>query len=544
MEKVADKSASSVGTKSVGTCGGYDHHFVATLSDGSDLMCKICHLPSKQAHLSSCCGHTFCKSCIDNLKATEVYSNACPVCRDSEFPVVQNKQIDRAVRSLHVYCTNEKEGCEWEGEVNDIATHLNCCQYQSVECENNNCGTIVQRQHLTSHMEKECPYRDVKCEHCDLMGSHQFIENEHKNECPKFPLPCPNGCEIESVCREDLNKHRETCHLEMIKCEYYDMGCEIKLLRKDLKDHNRENVEEHLCIVKCELARTKKDLVKAQKDAAIAEKKLVNFQKKFQDNTAETKLIDLQNKFLEHISDAEAQGQENIKKLEEQFYNSISQLHKNCNPWRLKLNALASMSASGVQVVPVILKMKDYSKMKREKEWWHSEYFYSHDKDCKMRLSVYADDNANGYLSVQLSLVYDDSELPLKGSIKLLNQIDDYEHHCIMIDFFDSNNSTVAKNELIVFSEWKDPSFISLNSLNAVSSMCNFVKKDCLFFEVDVETTHVIEDTQQPSSQSSLQSFFPENKGSVSETDLTDSVSSPKVRSHNYCINNHDFVLP
>lgn len=544
MEKLAlDKSASlnddTLETKSVGTCGGYDYNFVASLSDGSDLVCKICHLPSQNPHLSSCCGHTFCKSCVDGLKGTEEFKSACPICRDSEFPVVLNKQMDRAVRSLRVYCTNEKEGCKWEGEINDIIEHLNGCQYEGVECENSGCKSTVQRQHLKSHMEEDCPYRNVKCEYCDLIGYHRFIMNEHIDECLKFPLPCPNGCEIEAVHREDLNKHREACPLQMIKCEYYDMGCESKILRKDLKDHNRKNVEEHLCIVKCELTRTKGDLVKAQEDAATAEKKIVDFQEKLQNNTAETKLVDLQNKFLEHISDAEAQGQKSIKKLEEQFYNAICQLHKNCSPWRLKLNALATMSASGVQVVPVVLKMKDYSKMKREKEWWYSDYFYSLDKGCKMRLSVVCtDDNADGYLSVQLSLVYDDSELPFKGSIKLLNQIDDYEHHCATVDCCDGNNSIVAKNEWMVFSEWKNPSFITHNSLNAVSSTCNFIKKDCLFFEVDVGA-QVIGNSQQPStelstqlsSQLSSQPSFPGNKESVSEANLTGSISSPKVSS-------------
>ena len=548
MEKLTlDKSASLVANSetlqmSVGTCGGYDYNFVTLLSEGSDLVCKICHLPSQNPHLSSCCGHTFCKSCVNSLKRMEAFNNACPVCRDSEFPVVQNKQMDRAVRSLHVYCTNEKEGCQWQGEINDIVGHLNSCQYESVECKNSGCDSTVQRQHLRSHMEEDCPYRSVKCEYCDLVGNHWFIKNGHIDECLKFPLPCPNRCEIEAVHREDLNKHREACPLEIIKCKYYDMGCESKFLRKDLKDHNRETVEEHLRIVECELARTKKDLVKAQEDAATAEKKIVDFQKKLQDNTVEAKLVDLQNKFLERISDTEAKGQESIKKLEEQFYNSICQLHKNCSPWRLKLNALAAMSASGVQVVPVILKMKDYSKMKRE-EWWSSDYFYSHDKGCKMCLSVCADDNnVDGYLSVQLSLMYDDSELPFKGNIKLLNQIDDYEHHCVTVDCCDSTNSTVVKSECMVFSEWKNPSFITYNSLNAVSSTCNFIKKDCLFFEVDMGA-HVIGNSQQPStqlpsqlssqfsSQFSSQSSLPENKESVSGTDLIGSISSPKVSS-------------
>ena len=312
--------------------GGYnDYHFVTSLSDGSDLVCKICHLPSRNPHLSSCCGHTFCKSCTDNFAEDTALNKACPVCRDLEFSVVQNKQIDRAVKSLHIYCTNEKEGCSWQGEVNDIVTHLKCCQFQSVKCENSGCGTTVQRQLLMNHMELHCLYRDVDCQHCHLIGNHWFIEGKHKDECLKFPLPCPNSCGIDTVAREDVDKHRETCPLEMIECEYYNVGCDAKIVRKHIKDHNRENVDEHLNLVKCELVRTKKDLVRAQKDAT----------------TTVQKMIDLPKKFQEHINDIETQGHKNINRLEAQLYNSLCQVHKSCNPWALKLNALASMSTRG-----------------------------------------------------------------------------------------------------------------------------------------------------------------------------------------------------
>jgi len=505
---VVDVNAS--GTKIVGNHrGGYDYHFLASLSDGSDLVCKICCLPSRNPHLSSCCGHTFCKFCINNLKETTTLSNGCPVCRDSQFPVVQNKQIDRAVRSLHVYCINEKEGCKWQGEINDIATHhLNHCEYARVMCENNGCKSIVQRQLLENHMQEDCPYRDANCQHCHLKGSHCFIVDKHQDECPKFPLPCPNGCEVGTITREDLDKHREICPLEMITCEYHDMGCEVKISRKDVQDHNRENVEEHLCMVKCELASTKKELMQAHKDAKATDKKLDDLQKKFQ----------------EQIDNMETQRQENIKRFEMQLYNSLYQLQKNCNPWTLKLDTLAAMTASGDQVVPVVLKMMNFSKVKREKEWWSSDHFYSLNKECKMCLLVCLDGNTDrkgGYVSVQLSLLYDESEFPLKGMIKLLNQIDDQEHHCVTVDCCNTTNNTVTKNDWVIFSEWKNHSFISHNDLNAVSDTCNFLKNDCLFFEVYMRM-YATEKSQKSHP------LFSDN-GYNSATDLNDSLSSPSA---------------
>ena len=57
------------------------------------LICKICYLPSRDPYLSVCCGHDFCKSCLDNVKAAAI-TNACPVCRDEEFVSFLNKQAN------------------------------------------------------------------------------------------------------------------------------------------------------------------------------------------------------------------------------------------------------------------------------------------------------------------------------------------------------------------------------------------------------------------------------------------------------------------
>ena len=184
------------------------------------------------------------------------------------------------------------------------------------------------------------------------------------------------------------------------------------------------------------------------------------------------------------------------------------------------------MSTSGEQSVPVVLKMANFSKMMKGKEGWESNSFYSYNKECKMCLSVFGANNSDGknpYLSIQLSLVYNDADLPLKGSIKLLNQIDDHEHHCVAMD---SSNITVAKSEWMIFSEWKNASFMPLNQLYGVSNSCNFIKNDTLFFEVYVRM-HVSESTQ-PSYP-----FYPDSKEDGDSTpDLTDTSSKVSFTCH------------
>ena len=172
--------------------GGYDYQFVNTPAD--TLTCTVCSLVSKEPCLSECCGHTFCKSCFEGSKQS---SNICPMCHSEEFASIFNKQADRQIQSLFVYCTNKKQGCEWQGAVNDIDAHLDNCQFQVIHCPNE-CGECLQRQHLTDHVETECPRRTVSCQYCNDVGEYQFIEGQHKEECPKFPVQCPNECEIKT----------------------------------------------------------------------------------------------------------------------------------------------------------------------------------------------------------------------------------------------------------------------------------------------------------------------------------------------------------
>ena len=99
---------------------------------------------------------------------------------------------------------------------------------------------MIERRYLTSHVEVECPRLKVNCQYCHDTGEHQFIEGQHKEECPKLPLPCPNKCEVGSVPREDMEAHRKECPLEMIQCEYHNVGCEVRMARKDQEWHRNE----------------------------------------------------------------------------------------------------------------------------------------------------------------------------------------------------------------------------------------------------------------------------------------------------------------
>ena len=46
--------------------------------------------------------------------------------------VFVNRQINRLIQSLEVFCTNKKQGCDWLGELQNITSHLSDCLLQMV----------------------------------------------------------------------------------------------------------------------------------------------------------------------------------------------------------------------------------------------------------------------------------------------------------------------------------------------------------------------------------------------------------------------------
>ena len=124
--------------------GGYDHSFVNSLHDR--FIRKICLLPSREPYLTDCCGAIFCRSCLKEYsRHATIVSTACPTCRQEHFGSMINKQIDREIRNLHIYCTNKEKGSEWQGELNDISNHLrnsDGCQFEEVKCSNE-CGEMI-----------------------------------------------------------------------------------------------------------------------------------------------------------------------------------------------------------------------------------------------------------------------------------------------------------------------------------------------------------------------------------------------------------------
>ena len=619
--------------------GGYDYQFVDAPPD--TLVCKICHCPSKVPHLSVCCGHTFCKSCLVSAKNSAV-AKVCPICRGAKFETFPNKQNERLIKSLAVFCTNKGKGCDWQGEVNDITSHLgnsSGCQFVEVSCSNN-CGSSVQRQCLANHKENECPRRIVNCQYCQVTGEHHFIENQHKEyecskfptacpnecdmtiprdsivdhmevcpcqllqcgnkcgalyqrknryahfaecprrkvrcqycnvitkynvvkqhyeQCPKLPLPCPNECSEDRIPRESMEKHRKACPLEpvgcsngcgkdiqrqhftnhvdnqcplrkitcqlcditgeyqyithqhkdecpkvplpcpnkcgatilrknmkahrkvcpleVIQCEFHGVGCETRLARRDFKKHHQEKVMEHLVFTKSELVSTKSKLTNAEKQLAVFEKRLAA-------NT-DAALAKMEAKLQQKINEIDSNARKRNRELEGRLQQSN---------WFKKLHSWAAALQSGNDSLPVTIKMTGYARKKRNNESWTSKPFYTNDEEYQMELLVKpagnpSYDDHGSYMCVELSFTYKGTQCRSyydedeyygfrkfqQFEVQVLNQISDSEH------FSETQETCLHSYDC---GSWYSREYISTGLLHKNTATCQYLKNDTIFFKV------------------------------------------------------------
>ena len=126
----------------------------------------------------------------------------------------------------------------------NINEHKKTCQYEMVDCSNG-CGLELQQQHLNNCMSKKCWRGTVKCQYCHITGKHYIIHGNHKEQCLKFPISCPNKYNLH-ILRDDLTKHADVCPMKLIACDYFIMHCEKVINLKDHKVHNKTKIGEHL----------------------------------------------------------------------------------------------------------------------------------------------------------------------------------------------------------------------------------------------------------------------------------------------------------
>ena len=244
--------------------------FVEGLPKHVEIECPVCLSILADPHMVSCCGHNFCESCIERVKAS---NGPCPMCKEMSFQAMVNKGHLRIINGLQVYCNNKEKGCQWKGALKNLSTHLNKgkregeCQYEVAMCRYEKCEAIGQRQHLKHHEDNECLQRPFECQYCYTKGTYHSITEEHYQMCLQYPVLCPNKCTLTQMPRGSITGHVDKeCPLQPVDCVFSWAGCKERPLRKDIELHTTDT--KHMMILAVACGELKKENEKVKQEMA------------------------------------------------------------------------------------------------------------------------------------------------------------------------------------------------------------------------------------------------------------------------------------
>ena len=214
----------------------------------SDCFCPTCGDILQEPMLTNCCGKHFCKSCIEPLFQTK---QPCPnkKCLETDYLCIVDKPKWKKIMELDVICPLKGRGCNWKGEVGTRDKHLDPqegnCEYIDVECTNG-CGEEMELYELAEHLERFCHKRPYTCEHCGFENVFEVVTKDHVHECPAFPIECP--CDSDNITRSSYPEHLLACPEQVVECEFSYAGCLKRVLRKNMAQHQQDDVYTHLSL--------------------------------------------------------------------------------------------------------------------------------------------------------------------------------------------------------------------------------------------------------------------------------------------------------
>ena len=227
---------------------GYDCEFVEAVSRDTQTDCPICLHILRQPHLVECCGHRFCKACLERIQGLEA---PCPLCTRKITKAIADKQLERCLKEKQVYCSNKAYGCSWTGELGQFEEgHLNAtppqgklmdgCLYVEVLCSQ--CQRMkVKRLTMENHIQKECPRRIAVCTYCkEYHAAYENVSRIHHLVCSYVPQPCPKGCGAKPL-RKNITTHvMNWCPKNTHPCPFHIVGCMKNLTKKEMKGHLKD----------------------------------------------------------------------------------------------------------------------------------------------------------------------------------------------------------------------------------------------------------------------------------------------------------------
>ena len=176
-------------------------------------------------------------------------------------------------------CANTERGCQWTGTVGTLDGHITSCQFALVPCPNK-CGEdkgagelLLIRKHLDEHIKTKCLKRAYECPHCGEKGTFASITEDHDQVCERKIIACPNkgrGCSL-SMEQGKIKEHvSSNCMFAEVACVYESLGCGVRMLRKDIIEHQEKKDRVHIRLMLKSFS-----LLKEQHDVMLEQHQIV-----------------------------------------------------------------------------------------------------------------------------------------------------------------------------------------------------------------------------------------------------------------------------
>ena len=241
-------------------------HFVSEPS--RDYFCPVTLEVMLNPRQTNCCGSHISSSAAETLAKKK---KPCPMCKaptpDSPhrvssrvFTTHRDQYFQRIILDLEVLCPHRVSGCEWVGPLREIRDH-----------------------------SASCKRRPWICQHCMIVTTYNVGTSLHAQQCPQRPIYCACSKTI-PIPFSTYDDHLKKCPVQVVPCEFADVGCTVRIFRKDHESHLKESLHHHQLLtsqVNLRITRAIQSKLESKKDV-LGEKMQQHLEEK------EIKISDLQ----------------------------------------------------------------------------------------------------------------------------------------------------------------------------------------------------------------------------------------------------------
>lgn len=420
---------------------GYDSEIFAEPPEKlEEYKCPVCLYIMREPHLTRC-GHHFCLKCIEKILAV---TGPCPVCKTQGLQTFPDKNMERKILALRARCRNT--GCSWSQDFSSLEHHLSVeCTFSVVPCTNR-CGQRVQRGYLSQHLREVCPMRLCHCMYCGFTAQRHEV-SRHWAVCEKYPVPCPNNCQVCTIERGGLEAHLSQCPLQSVSCDFSHYGCTERLCRRDVEAHMEQKASWHLSLLASFSRKSHERLLHQEQQLEELQSKLA---------MKDTQVRDLWGKLATRDSQVE---------LLRRRVDSLEMCLQTCS------------------VPPFVFTLSNVAHYMESSLSWNGPSFYTHQKGPKLKIRIFFS-QAHKEMAIKLL------QLPCEndGDVRWPHQctvkfyvLDQMGHRCSL-----ENSNKVALRQCrggevnVGILRWP------YNMLYSPPERAQYLKEDCILFRVQV----------------------------------------------------------